>query len=398
MNSQIGNPKPQILVTGGGPAGSSLAIRLAISGFPVTLVERERFPRHKLCGEFISPECFRHFEELGLAPAMFDKGGDLTRETRFFSRRGMSVAVPTRWFGSGDFALSLSRAEMDFQLLTRAREVGVEVIEGARAVDAAVENERVVSVAVKHDDGKREEIAGDYFIDATGRANVLTKITTKKQWKKAPAKAALLGFKNHFAGVEMPKGVCEIYSFECGYGGLNHIEDGAANFCFLIKANTAKGFANDHAGLLDYVRSRNTRAAETLRNAERVRDWIAVSVDGFGIKPASPFLNLLSVGDSAAFIDPFTGSGMLMAFESAELLARCLHRHAAESRALHHIYRVEHRKLFGKRLFVSSALRRAAFVPTVASAVIGAVGLSSRFRELLAKSTRSRNDAIRTDR
>ena len=62
MNKREG----KVLIAGGGPAGASLAIRLAAAGRDVVLVERDRFPRHKLCGEFISPECFGHFAELGV--------------------------------------------------------------------------------------------------------------------------------------------------------------------------------------------------------------------------------------------------------------------------------------------------------------------------------------------
>ena len=63
------------VIVGAGPAGSSLAIRLALRGSKVTLIERDRFPREKLCGEFISPECFRHFEDLGVTGDLFAKGG-----------------------------------------------------------------------------------------------------------------------------------------------------------------------------------------------------------------------------------------------------------------------------------------------------------------------------------
>ena len=58
MKSAIFNPQSEILIVGAGPAGTSAAIRLANKGFAVKLLEREKFPRHKLCGEFISPECF----------------------------------------------------------------------------------------------------------------------------------------------------------------------------------------------------------------------------------------------------------------------------------------------------------------------------------------------------
>src|ERR671919_423462 len=121
MRSQISNFKSQITIVGGGPAGSSVAIRLARLGHNVTLIEREKFPRPKLCGEFISPECLRHFEALGVSGEMLDSGGEQIRETRFYDRRGRSIRVPSIWFNGDGPALSLSRAAMDEHLLRAAK-------------------------------------------------------------------------------------------------------------------------------------------------------------------------------------------------------------------------------------------------------------------------------------
>src|SRR5690348_5628648 len=110
-----------IVIAGAGPAGSSLAIRLRAQNVPVVLIERYNFPRQKLCGEFISPECLAHFAELGVRDQMLDAGGDRVFETRFFELGGRSLNVPTNWFGAGDFALSLSRARMDEILLNAAQ-------------------------------------------------------------------------------------------------------------------------------------------------------------------------------------------------------------------------------------------------------------------------------------
>ena len=83
MKFQTSNSKLQITIVGAGPAGASLAIRLANQGFSVNLIEREKFPRHKLCGEFISPECLAHFKDLGVLDEMLDSGGERITETDF---------------------------------------------------------------------------------------------------------------------------------------------------------------------------------------------------------------------------------------------------------------------------------------------------------------------------
>ena len=108
-----------VAIAGAGPAGTSAAIQLAMTGARVLLVEEKKFPRAKLCGEFISPECLAHFKRLGVYEEMLAAGGASLSETVFYSRRGHSVAVPSEWFKSGACALGLSRSEMDHKLRLR---------------------------------------------------------------------------------------------------------------------------------------------------------------------------------------------------------------------------------------------------------------------------------------
>lgn len=396
MGSVSSKKMQKVVIVGAGPAGSSLAIRLAMKDFDVVLIERETFPRQKLCGEFISPECFRHFDEIGVKPTMFALGGDRIEETRFYSPTGRSVGVPTSWFGSGEFALSLSRSAMDLELLNKARSAGVTVHEGARAVGVMLDGNRIDSVAVKTPDGDKDAVAGDLFVDASGRSGVLSDLIEKQrpdgpEYKKR--KPELVAFKNHFRGVRSKPGVCEIYFFEGGYGGLSHIENGLANFCFIVKANIAKEFIGKSNRGVEFACVGNTRARETLANASALGEWLAVPIAEFGRKRSVETENLISVGDAQAFIDPFTGSGMLMALESAELAANLLVNGGPETAVFRDRYGEDHRKTFGRRLWSSSILRLAAFNPRYAAFAIFAAGLSARVRELAARATRRGSQA-----
>ena len=124
------------IIIGGGPAGASAAIHLAAGGARVLVAEQKKFPREKLCGEFISPECLEHFARLGVLERMTSAGGSLVSETVFYAPSGRGLHVPSAWFGQGarmvnaqadgnatgaqPDALGLSRAEMDQRLLLRS--------------------------------------------------------------------------------------------------------------------------------------------------------------------------------------------------------------------------------------------------------------------------------------
>ena len=171
-----------MLIVGGGPAGASAGIHLAARGARVLLAERERFPRPKLCGEFISPECLAHFARLGVEERMTDAGGAAVGETVFYTRSGRSASVPSAWLGGGattERALGLSRAEMDSRLLARARDVGVEVLEGAHAVGLLTEDGgRVCGVRLSVG-GETVERRAALIVDATGRAHALVRFVEK---------------------------------------------------------------------------------------------------------------------------------------------------------------------------------------------------------------------------
>lgn len=402
MKSKIRNSNSKIVIVGAGPAGASAAIHLAQNGFQVVLIEREKFPREKLCGEFISPECFAHFRELGVLDKMKAAGGDSITETFFYAPNGKSVNVPSKWFsGAAESALGLSRSAMDFQLLERATKAGVEVLQETSAVNLLFENEEVRGVKARSQNGATFEIAADLTIDATGRASILGKIVERKKLRitnyelrqaetqnsNSKIQNRLVGFKAHLKNAAIERGRCEIYFFRGGYGGLNLVENGLSNHCFLIRAEVVREFGGDAEKIVREVIFQNKRAAETLKNAIPVADWLAVTIDSFGLKNLNPAPHLLAIGDAGAFIDPFTGSGMLMALESGEILAQAVAENSS-ARQIAEVYKLRHAQKFQRRLRICAALRRAAFVPGLAGYLISALSLGEFPRRILARATR----------
>lgn len=415
-----------VIVAGGGPAGTSAAVHLATRGARVLLLERERFPRAKLCGEFISPECLGHFARLGVLEEMKEAGGTRVGETKFFARSGRRVGVPSAWFdketGGGEEAagaagaLGLSRAEMDQRLMLRARAVGVEVLEEAGVAGLVFEDaaRRVVRGVRVEWQGETLELRAAVTIDATGRARALARRveTAKKESAgheataaaaaaaaervSSPKRMPLVAFKAHLENVGGEEGVCEIYFYRGGYGGLSRVENGLSNLCFIVAASDVRAHQSDAERVMREIVMSNARAAETLRGGRLRSEWLAVALESFGRRELVPADGLLMVGDAASFIDPFTGSGMLMALECGELASEAITRALPDLRraggsfaTLAEDYRARYRERFGTRLRVCSWLRRAAFAPGLATeAGIVALGASERMRRVLARATR----------
>lgn len=382
-----------VIIAGGGPAGASAAIHLTTRGARVLLVEQKQFPRAKLCGEFISPECVPHFARLGVADRMLAAGPAKLTETVFYSRKGKSVSVPSAWFGANGVALGLSRAEMDEQLLRRASEAGARVLEDTHVVDLLFDKDRVAGLRVKRD-GSEVSYRAPLTIDATGRTRALARRVGQPRNKTKPHRASLVAFKAHLENASVAPGACEIYFYRGGYGGLSSIEGGLSNLCFIASVREVRECGADAERVMREVVCQNRRAAHALAQARAHTPWLAVSLEGFGRHTVTPANGLLAIGDAASFIDPFTGSGMLMALESGELAAGVISDHMSAIRSgtglveLETAYASAYRKRFHSRLRVCAMMRRAAFVPGLAQLAIRVFGASDHLRRRMSQATR----------
>src|SRR6266542_5394909 len=178
-----------------------------------------------------------------------------------------------------------------------------------------------------------------------------------------PQRATLVAFKAHLADASVEPNACEIYFYQGGYGGLSSIENGLSNLCFIASARDVRACGADAERVMREVVCQNRRAGYTLAQARARSPWLAVSLEGFGRHSVAPTAGLLAIGDAASFIDPFTGSGMLMALESGELAAQVIADYLGGKRSgqglseLSAEYETAYERQFTSRLRVCSLMR-----------------------------------------
>src|SRR5687767_4386232 len=120
-----------VIILGAGPAGSTVSALLARAGLRALLLEKSRFPREKVCGEFITPDCLNVFDRLGAREKVIDAGATIMDRWTLFAPDGRGVDVPMDWIAEGyTQAIGISRARMDLILLECARQAGVDAREG----------------------------------------------------------------------------------------------------------------------------------------------------------------------------------------------------------------------------------------------------------------------------
>lgn len=263
-----------ITVIGGGPAGCAAALAALAEGASVTLYEKSRLPRHKVCGEFLSPEILALVESLGIRDAFF-----AARPARL-SRAVLRMGSREKRFALPEPAFSLSRYALDRLLL-----------------DAAVH----CGAKVKMETRKADDCLGQPVVIAHGRH------------ARARKGGRLFGFKAHFRGPV--EDAVEMFFFRGGYVGVSPVEDGAVNVCGLAPEELlrAEGFRPEPL----FPESLRERLAPL----ERSFDWLVTGPMVFHEKfdrTAEAYL----AGDALGFVDPFTGSGILSALVTGKLAGR----------------------------------------------------------------------------
>jgi flavin-dependent dehydrogenase len=306
------------VVVGGGPAGAAAALEARRQGLAVSIWERDRFPRHKVCGEFLSAESLSALEEeislTAYKPAVI-------RRSEFISARGrvhgFRLAHPAR---------GLSRRVLDEALWRAAARRGAEVHEGegVRRVELVPGGDGSACLWELDSMGGKRDRARALVISA-GRWWSLEGIggPAKDQAERA---GPWLGAKAHFSGLAARDAV-EMYYFPGGYCGLAPIESGLYNACCLV----ARSLAEDAPAVADFAAWIRTISGHHAL-AERLRPGAQVSktVTTAPVKPArrrSDIHGALLAGDAAGFLDPFTGDGISIALQSGRLAARVLAGH-----------------------------------------------------------------------
>jgi geranylgeranyl reductase family protein len=311
------------VVVGAGPAGAATAILLAEAGHDVVLLDRARFPRAKVCGEYLSPEGSRILDRLGVLKAVEAAGARPLAGMRITAPDGTVLVAdyprggPYR--GYRDHALAVPRWTFDAVLVERARAVAGAVREGFRVTDLVMADGRVVGVegVPVGSGGPPERITARLVIGADGRASVVARrlgLVHPHPWLH---RLALMTFVEDVAH-DGERG--EIFLAPPAYAILNPVAEGRVNLSLVVPAGEAAGARADLDGYLDRALAELPGLAPRLVGARRVSPVRAIGPLAYRVAPPGHG-GVVLVGDALGFLDPFTGEGIFTALRSAELAA-----------------------------------------------------------------------------
>ena len=297
-----------VIVVGGGPAGSATAARLAGAGHSVLLLDRAEFPRRKPCGECVNPAGVAALHALGVWEAV-----EATRPARLDGwriRPGDGDGFRGR-FPGGVHGIGVAREVLDPVLLDHARACGAEVRTGVRVSGVVREGGRVAGVVVE---GEEREIRARLVVGADGLRSVV--VRRLELLARAPRlrKVALTA---HVEGVDaVGRGWGELRAMGRGCVGMAEVGGGRCNVTVVVAGDEAREVAGDPAGFFDDALRRFGFA-----DAWRVDEVLSTGPFDFPVRRATVDGALL-VGDAAGYYDPFTGQGIFRALRGAELAAR----------------------------------------------------------------------------
>jgi menaquinone-9 beta-reductase len=355
-----------VAIVGGGPAGSSCAAFCALNGLRTLVLEREEFPREKVCGDCLNPSCWPVLERLSVAQQVRNLPHSRLDCVEFVAINSAKLVVDLP--GGDDAEISVKRRLFDDLLLRRARQAGAEV-----------RDETIVTTLVHNEKWRIETADGEVFfarilVGADGRNSTVARLSNLLP-RHEPERVALQ------AHVPLPGnfGPRVVLQFlPEGYSGQAPVDDTSLNLCLV-------GIPSSISKLREWAQREFGLTTD--------QPWRTITPLTRAPVPCA-HEDLLLIGDAARVVEPFTGEGIYYALRSGELAANAIAKIArtedAQS-ALREFSRA-HADMYRGRLWINRLARAAVLWPRTASLLIRLEPLSSALTRLLTEKTTGRGD------
>ena len=315
---------PDVVVIGGGPAGSTVSTLMAQQGLQVRLYERDRFPRFHI-GESLIPETYWVLKRLNMLERMQQSHFVKKFSVQFVNAQGRESAPFYFWDNKPhecSQTWQVVRSEFDRMMLENARAHGVDVHEGVRVHDVRFENDRAVGVRVKSDSGF-EDVSAKVVVDASGQNGLIMNRRNLRVWDPLLNKGAIWTYwKGAYRDEGKDAGATLVIQTGSKKGWFWYIPlhddvvscGVVAPFDYLFKGRT------DYAKTYEEEVEHCPGVKERVRDATRVTGYFATKDYSYRSKQVAGDGWVL-VGDAFGFLDPLYSSGVLLALKSGELAA-----------------------------------------------------------------------------
>jgi flavin-dependent dehydrogenase len=290
-----------VIIVGGGLAGLTCALHLSDKKKQVLLIEKNSFPKHKVCGEYISNEVLPYLNSLGINPVQ--QGAKQISKVQLSTVKSNTIngTLPLGGFG-------MSRYCIDKLMADKAIENGVDILQ--ETVEEINFQEDIFSVKTK----SNQEFFGRVVIGAFGkRSNLDVKMQRDFIQKKSP----YLAVKMHVKG-DFPEDLVALHNFKGGYCGVSKVETDAINLCYIANFSTFKKFKNIEEFQKEVV-FKNDYLDTIFKNSEPIFEK-PLTISQISFETKNPVEDhVLMCGDTAGMIHPLCGNGMGMAIASAKI-------------------------------------------------------------------------------
>jgi len=349
------------VVIGGGLAGCAAAITLARHGHQVALIEAGTYPRAKVCGEFLSPECVTLFKNMGFLERLHSLNPTTIRTVR--------ITSPTsEWRGRFPApAVGISRYALDAALADYAEACGVMVMNGTRVTDISGGFAAGFTLTTQTAHETRA-LEASSVIAAHGKRSNLDRVL-KRAFFGQPQ--PYIGLKQHFRGAALPEHI-DLHVFRGGYCGVSQVEDGRTNVCLMVEQKVFQevtvGAPDAIARFIAWMSAENRQLGAWLADAEPLYpDWLSIAQ--VTLAPKTPLEgDILCAGDAAGMVAPLAGDGMAMALHSGVLAAESVREyltHQTDAAVMKAGYADKWQRTFATRLRLGRALQSLMLKPAI---------------------------------